>query len=258
MSLGGKKDEAHILSSFPGSLDRGMLEEVGGSLVEEGHELHQSQGQVPHCLQQQRRTPFCHPFRPPAVLSACDSFQTTQWSSTGTSCTAEVRLRHITTCLLPLLGGFCFSGLAAIGFCLVYPSGSLFAFIPSSLGYRKIMDFYKSCNTTSSTRQLTVQASSLETPKSNDHTCISSKRPPCPAPPSPCPRSESWSGGEKTHPPSVGRWWHTVHQRKRRKQENTCLVVLSILLVNCKRKKPTRKSPWLGIPRATTLTRVRC
>ena len=148
--------------------------------------------------------------------------------------------------------------LAVIGFCLVYPSGSLFASIPSSLGYRKIMDFYKSCNTTSSTRQLTVQASSLETPKSNDHTCISSKRPPCPAPPSPCPRSESWSGGEKTHPPSVGRWWHTVHQRKRRKQENTCLVVLSILLVNCKRKKPTRKSPWLGIPRATTLTRVRC
>ncbi|XP_045329287.1 uncharacterized protein LOC123595637 isoform X2 [Leopardus geoffroyi] len=33
-----------------------------------------------------------------------------------------------------------------------------------SLGYRKIMDFYKSCNTTSSTRQLTVQASPLETP----------------------------------------------------------------------------------------------
>ena len=63
---------------FPGSSDRGMLEEVGGSPSEEGHELHQSQGQVPHCLRHQRRTPFCHPFRPPAVLSACDSFQTTQ------------------------------------------------------------------------------------------------------------------------------------------------------------------------------------
>ena len=81
-----------------------------------------------------------------------------------TGCTAEIRLRHITTCSLPLLGGFCVSGLAAIGFCLVYPSGSLFASIPSSPGYRKIMDFYKSCNTTSSTRQQTVQVSSLETP----------------------------------------------------------------------------------------------
>ena len=49
----------------------------GGRVTEEGHELHQSQGQVPHCLRHQRRTPFCHPFRPPAVLSACDSFQTT-------------------------------------------------------------------------------------------------------------------------------------------------------------------------------------
>ena len=111
---------------FPGSSDRGMLEEVGGSPSEEGHELHQSQGQVPHCLWHQRTTPFCHPFRPPAVLSACDSFQTTRWSHTGTGC--------------------------------------LFGSIPSSLGYRKIMDFYKSCNTTSSTRQVRVQASSLETP----------------------------------------------------------------------------------------------
>ena len=150
MSPGGKKDEAPVLSSFPSSSDRGMLEEVGGSQSEEGHELQQSQGQVPHCLQYQRRTPFCHPFRPPAVLSVCGSLQDTRWSPTGKGSATEIRLLHITTCSLPLLGAFCISGLPGIGLHLLYASTSLSPSIPSSLGYRKRMDFHKSCNATSS------------------------------------------------------------------------------------------------------------
>ena len=160
--------------------------------------------------------------------------------------------------LLTLLGGFCVSGLPGIVLRLLYPSSSLFPSITSSLGYRKRMDFYKSCNATSS--DYTLNSTSVIPQNTHKNSCHA------PTPvfqagdlPAllchfPLPDLRLDLGEKNTSTFSRARLCTEEGEEEKRKHLPSCPEHYSHEL---RSEKATMKSPYLGNPRATTFTHMR-